>query len=167
MDKRYFLIIIIIGLCAINLYLISNTSDVVGSAYVDVGNYTFSLPNGFTLFSDQGDEVTIMNSDKNMYIQIYSSLEKHDTFSYRMDDINKKDYFQLDSNGTINFQGKEIPVAFYHSSSENRSTLYFTEDGNDFRILIRGFDYNSQKDEVIDIASELMGSVRVNHELNG
>ena len=68
MDKRYLLIILIIGICAVNLYLISNTSDVVGSAYVDVGNYTFSLPNGFVLDSDKGNQVSIINSDTNMHI---------------------------------------------------------------------------------------------------
>lgn len=167
MDKRYFLIIIIIGLCAVNLYIISDTSDVVGSAYVDVGNYTFSLPNGFTLFSDQGEQVIIINSDTNMRIYIFSSLEKQDTFSNKIEELKKKGSFQLDSNGTVNCKGKKIPVAFYHSSSENRSTFYFTEVGNDFRIVISGFNYDSQKDEVINIASEIIGSVRVNHELNG
>jgi hypothetical protein len=167
MDKRYFLIIIIICLCAINLYIISNSSDVVGSAYVDVGEYTFSLPNGFTLSSDQGNQVTIINSGSGMHIVIYSSLGENDTFSSKIEDIKKKDDYELYSNGTVNCHGKEIPVAFYHKGSENRSTFYFTEDNNDFRILIIGFNYDSQKNEIIDIVSELVGSVRVNHKLSG
>ncbi len=167
MDKRYLLIILIIGICAVNLYLISNTSDVVGSAYVDVGNYTFSLPNGFVLDSDKGNQVSIINSDTNMHILIYSSLGKNDTFANKIHDIERMDEYQLYSNGTVHCGGNEVPAAFYHRGSENRSTFYFTEEGNNFRILIVGFDYNTQKDDVINIVSDLVGSVRVNHKLSG
>ena len=42
-----------------------------------------------------------------------------------------------------------------------------SEYGDNFRILIEGFDYNTQRDKVINIASDLIGSVRVNHKLSG
>lgn len=167
MDKRYLLIILIMSICAINMYIISDNSDVVGSAYVDVGNYTFSLPNGFTLYSNQGNQVSIINSDTDMHILIYSSLGKNDTFANKLHDIESKDEYKLYSNGTVHCGDMEIPAAFYHRGSENRSTFYFTEDGNNFRILIIGFDYSTQKDEVINIVSDLVGSVRLNNKLSG
>lgn len=167
MDKRYFLIIIMICICGVNLYMISNVSDVVGSAYVDVGNYTFSLPEGFVLESDKGNQVSIINSDKDMYILIYSSLGKNDTFENRIHTIESENEYQLYSNGTVHCGDMEIPAAFYHKGSENRSTFYFTKDGNNFRFLIIGFDYNTQKDDVINIVSNLVESVRFNHKLSG
>ena len=53
MDKRYLLMIVIICVCLANLYIIADFSDVVGSASVDTGNYTFSLPKGFSLYEDR------------------------------------------------------------------------------------------------------------------
>lgn len=166
MDKRYLVIILIMSICAVNLYIISDNSDVVGSAYVNVGKYTFSLPNGFTMYSNEGNAVTIKNSDLNMTIYIQSSLGKSDSFSNRLHQIDK-DGFELYSNGTVHCGDMEVPVAFYHKGSDNRSTFYFSEYGDNFRILIAGFDYNTQRDEVINIASDLIDSVRVNHKLSG
>lgn len=166
MDKRYFLIVIIICICGVNLFMISNFSDVVGSAYVDVGDYTFSLPKGFTLYSDQGSYSTLINQNSDMQIVVDSYLGKNDTFSNKINEINRRDDYHLYSNGTINYRDIKVDSAFYHSDSENRSTFYFNEDGNNFRIIIMGFDYNSQKDEVIDIALQIIGSIRVNYKLS-
>lgn len=166
MDSRYFLIIIIICFCSISMYMVANSSDVVGSAYVDVGHYTFSLPEGFTLYSDRGNQVSLVNTNSKMQIIIYSDLEKSDNFSHRMAVVDREGGYQLDSNGTINHQGNKIDSAFYHNSYQNRSTFYFSEGDDNLRLLITDFNYNSQKDEVINIASEIIGSIRYNHKLD-
>ncbi|WP_407414951.1 hypothetical protein [Methanobrevibacter sp.] len=147
--------------------MISNVSDVVGSAYVDVGNYTFSLPEGFVLESDKGNQVSIINYDTDMHIFIYSSSGNNETFANRIQAIENSSEYQLYSNGTVHCGDMEIPAAFYHKDSENRSTFFFTEDGNNFRFLIIGFDYNTQKEDVINIVSNLVESVRFNHKLSG
>lgn len=165
MDKRYFLIILIICICGVNLYMISNVSDVVGSAYVDVGHYTFSLPEGLTLSSDEGNQVTLLSSDSKTKIYVMSSLKKNDVLSNKIEEV-KKDGYQLDSNGTINYEDINIDSAFYHKGSENKSTCYFTKDNTKFRILIIGFDYDSQKEEMINISSQIAGSMRLNHKVS-
>lgn len=165
MDKRYFLIIVILCICGVNLYMISNVSEVVGSAYVDVGNYTFSLPEGFTLFSDGGNQVKLISADSKTEIYVVSSLSKSDTFSNKLMEI-KKDGYQLDSNGTINYEDIKIDSVFYHKGSENKSTCYFTKDDKNFRILIVGFDYDSQKEEMIDLSSKIAGSMRLNYKVS-
>ena len=51
MDKRYFLMIIIIVLSMMNLYVVMNNSDVVGTASVSFGDYIFTSPNNFDLLT--------------------------------------------------------------------------------------------------------------------
>lgn len=167
MDKRYFIIIIIIFVCCINLYLVSNVSDVIGSAYVDTGNYTLTIPNGFSLQEDKSNQVMIYNPNSNMYITIISSLVKNDNFLNKYEEINNDTDYKILSNGTINFNGIEIDSMFYQNvkNLDNRSTFYFTRYDNNFRILITGFDYNTQKDEVINLTCAMIESIRFNYKI--
>lgn len=167
MDKRYFLIIIIIGVCCINLYMISNVSDVVGSASADAGKYTFTLPNGFSLYEHPRSEAQIFNPDSNITIRIFTTLGKHDNFSTKYEEIDNDNNFKILSNGTINDNGIIIQSLFYQEieNSNNRSTFYFTKDNNNFRILAVGFNYDSQKNETIDIVTQIIDSIRINYKL--
>lgn len=167
MDKRYFLIILIIVICCINLYLVANVSDVVGSAYVDVGNYTLTMPEGFALSEDKSNQAIIYNSNSNTQITILSSLGQNDTFTHKYNEINGSQNFKILSNGTINNKDIIINSMFYQNvkTLENRSTFYFNIDNHDFRILISGFNYDSEKNKTIDLASKMIDSIRFNYKL--
>ena len=88
MDKRYFLIIIIILICSVNLYMISNVSNVVGSASVDIGNYTVTLPKEFSLYEDDGNRILISNPNNNMNVWIFSNLGDGDNYSNKYKEVN-------------------------------------------------------------------------------
>ena len=169
MDKRYFLIIIIICVCCINLYLISNVSDVVGSASVDVGNYTFSLPEGFTFYGDHSNGVSISNNDIRMLIGLYVPLENKDTFVNKFNDINTSDRYDIISNGTINSGGIVIDSLYYRDVNDltNYSTFYFTKFNQNFRILLIGFNYDLDKNKTIDIVTAIVNSIRDNYKVHG
>lgn len=164
MDKRYFLIFFILVISLASLYMISSGSDIVGSASVNVGNYTMSLPNGFSLYDLKDTNVLIINPNSKMYITIYTALNSKDNYQNKYSEIEKGDYKIL-SNGTINVKGTLVNSIYYQSlkNSNNRSTYYFDKEGSSFRILIEGFNYDAQKDETIFIVSDIISSIRVNY----
>lgn len=166
MDKRYLLIILIICVCFVNLFMITNVSDIVGNASVDAGNYTFSLPKGFSMYDDTATRVQISNPDTKMNIWFFSELGKNDTFINKYHEIDQGKGFNVLSNGTIKDNDINIDSVFYQSTedSSNRSTFYFTKDGHDFRILVEGFDYNTQKEEVSQLVVDIIESIRINHK---
>lgn len=164
MNKRYFLIILIICVCCINLYVVSNVSDVVGTASVDVGEYTFSLPKGFSLYDSDSNKVLISNPDTNMEIRFYSSVYSDDNFSSKYDEINSSD-FKILSSGTIDNNGIIIQSIYYQNEKNNRSTFYFNKDNHDFEILIVGFNYDLQKNQTIDIVCGIVDSIRANYKV--
>lgn len=164
MDKRYFLIILIIVICCFNLYMVANFSDIVGDGAIDVGNYTFSLPKDFTLYDTGENEVLISNSDS-MHIAIYTALSKDDNYLNKSQSImsgNNKIY----SNGSINSNNVVIDSIFCQNLEDNKnySNFYFNKDGNNFRLFISNFDYNTQKDEIIDIVTNIVDSMRLNYK---
>lgn len=169
MDKRYFLIIIIICVCCINLYLISSVSNVVGSASVDVGNYTFSLPEGFTFYEDKANGISISNTNTKMVIGLYVPLEDKDTFANRFNNINNSAKYDIISNGSINSGGIAIDSIYYRDVNDltNYSTFYFTKFNHNFRILVTGFNYDLDKNKTIDIVTGIVNSIRTNYKVQG
>lgn len=169
MDKRYFFIIIIICVCCINLYMIANVSDVVGSASIHVGDYTFSLPDGFSLYDDEHSQIHIYNPDSDMDIIVYSQLGKNDTFLNKYNEINSSGKYNILSNGTLKDDDINIESLFYQriNDTNNRSTFYFTKFDHNFRILLTNFDYNTEKNEIMDIVTHIVDSLRINHEVTG
>ena len=166
MDKRYLLIILIVCICCVNLFIITNVSDIVGNASVDAGNYTFSLPKGFSMYDNTATRVQISNPDTKMNIWFFSELVTNDTFQNKYHEIDQGKGFKVLSNGSIKDEGINIDSVFYQSTedSSNRSTFYFTKDNHNFRILVEGFDYNTQKEEVINLVADIIASIRINHK---
>lgn len=166
MDKRYGLILIIIIVCCINLFIISNSSDVVGSATTECGNYMFSMPLGFTLYDSGNNHVLIHDSKTGMNINVYSNLDKSDTYNNKIKEI-KGEGFTIVSNGTINVGDIDVKSIYYtknDSTHPNRSTFFFTKDNEKFRILITDFDLNSDRNATIDYVSDIINSIKYNYK---
>ena len=165
MDKRYFLIIIIICVCCLNLYMISNVSEIVGSASVDDGKYTFSLPGGFSLYDTSASYVMIFNPNNQMKIYVFTVLKNEDNFSnaYQWTKENSK----ILSTGTINYKGIKIQSIYYQNFNDptNKSVFYFNKYNNNFKITIVNFNHVSQKNETIDIVVKIVDSMRTNNKV--
>ena len=69
MDKRYLLIIIILIMGLFTLYFITDASYTIGSASATLGEYTFSLPQGFMVEHTEKKHASIYNDD-GVYIHI-------------------------------------------------------------------------------------------------
>ena len=83
MDKRYFLIIIIFILGCLCMFMVEESSDIIGSASVSFDGYTFSIPNGFTLMNTYDTSIIINNPKTGLFISIYT-LEKDSSAVFRL-----------------------------------------------------------------------------------
>ena len=168
MDKRYFLMLIIIVVCFINLFLIVNHSDVVGSANVECGQYICSIPYGFSLYESKSDEITLVDSNRNSSIFIDSQLRNNDNVSARQNRLlnDNKTYIIL-GNGTIDVNGITIDSIYYTNvnHTQNYSVFYFDKFNNSFKILITGFDYDTERNYPIDLLTEIITSLKINHRI--
>lgn len=165
MDKRYFLIIAIIAICCVNLYTISTFSNVVGDASFDVGHYTFTLPNGFSVDNTENNHIIIISQDSKMKIHVYSYLSKSDNYSNAYNVITNNTGCRLLSNGTINYNNITIYSLYYSENGVNSSVFYFNKENNDFKIVILDFNQDRSHNETITIMTELVRSLRPNYKL--
>lgn len=165
MDKRYLLIIGIIVICCVNLYAITTFSDVVGSAYFDVGNYTFTLPEGFTVENTENNHVVIINQNSKMKIHIFSYLSKTDTYKNAYNFVENNSGCTMISNGTIHHNNIAIDSIYYVQNGRNSSVFYFNKENNGFKIVLTDFNQKTQHNETINIITELVDSERINHRL--
>lgn len=166
MDRRYLVIIIIIFICAINLYMISNFSDVVGSASVDIANYTVSLPEGFSLYENNNDNILISNPNKHMRVNIYGNINPKDKYINQTQEIKSNSKYILLSNGTDNINGNTIQCIFFRNIGDNNncSMFYYTKFNHEFKIYMRGFNYDLQKDDSLKIAEQIVDTTRINYK---
>ena len=165
MDKRYGLILIIFIVCIVNLFIVSDVSDVVGSASAECGDFIFSLPEGFTLYDSNPKHVLIRNSD-GIEINVYSSIDSSDTYDAKIKEIERKGYTII-SNGTIDVGGIGVKSVFYNKTDDNhqnRSTFFFIKDNNRFRILITDFNMDNDKNKTIGYVSSIIESLKVNYK---
>ncbi len=167
MDKRYFIIILIILVCLVNLYVIVDFSDVVGSSYTNVGKYTFSLPPGFDLGGSQDKSVAIIHNPKNnLDIAVYS-LDKGDyNYSLGLDQLNNNSKINIISNGTLYVDDISVDAVYYDDLSTNssKSIFYFQKDNHPFRINMVNVDIND-KNKTIDDLVFIIRSIRLNYKI--
>lgn len=166
MDKRYLLIIVIIIFCSLSLYFISLSSDIVGSASIDCGDYTVSIPEGFTLYSSTNERVLIHNGENGIDINLYGNLGKSGTYENKLEGIENSTEYKVLSKGNLTVDGIDIESFYYqrNNDGQNRSTFYFEKLDHRFRILITDFDYDNEKDLTIQYVSDIVSSLRLNYK---
>lgn len=169
MDKRYLIIILILIFGSFNLYFIAIHSDTIGTASVNFGNYTISLPEGFDLYENRGgNSVILYNSKTDVYIAVYSV----DSYNYTKD-LNT---YQNDSKTTV-FSTGDIMVddilvnsIFYNLIDEknnrtvNFSKFYFTKDNHPFSITISKLNNLDDKNSIVEMIVGIVTSLRVNYK---
>lgn len=175
MDRRYLLIIAITIICCLNLYIISDVSDIVGSASIDCNNYTFSAPEGFVLYETAQKYTEIHDSSSGMNIYINPSISKSDTYANKIKEIsdsNSSDSnssnseYTLLSKGTLDVEGIKVDSVYYQPpSGENRALFYFDKMNDHFKILITDFDYDSDRNKTIEHVTDIVSSLRINYKI--
>lgn len=165
MDKRYALILIIILGCCINLFIISHSSDLIGSASVECGNYIFTMPQEFSLYRSDIDHVLLHDSKTGMNVDVFSKLDESDNYDNKLKQISAEGFTIL-SNGTINAGDIEIKSVFYVSNDnhQNRSTFFFEKDNNKFRVLMAGFNMDNDRNATIDYIVKIVESTKYNYK---
>ena len=167
MDKRYLLILIVVIICCINLSIIVNNSDVVGSASVSVGKYLFSMPEGCHMYKDNGDSVVIQNNNNNMAIYYETDLNDADTFNKRLNYIDNGTTYKILSQGTLTIENITVNSVYYQSVNHtNTSAFYFEKDNNQFKIMISNFNYNNDRNLTIDYVTQIIQSTHIDYKSN-
>ena len=166
MDKRYLLIIIMIIICSINLSIIVNNSDVVGSASVSIGKYLFSTPEGFDLTENNGNSATIKNKNNNMIISVETNVSDTDNYYSRLNYIENNTNFTILSKGTVSIENISVSTAYYKTiTNNNRSVFYFEKDNTQFKIKVSNFDYTKDRDLTLDYITFIIKSIEYDYKM--
>lgn len=167
MDKRYFLIIFIIGICCINLFIISNHSDTIGTASADFNEVTFSLPPNYDLVNTNPKYVQFHNPNLGYMAVSYFNGSAENAYHKRIDQINESSDKTLLSYGVVNASDIPIYSVFFESTNSqgtknNESSFYFNKLNLCFRIDMGGFkqNRNSTLDTVIFIAESMRPNLK-------
>ena len=165
MDKRYLLMLLIIIVCCINLSIIVNNSDIVGSASIGVENYLFSVPEGFNLYENDGHSVTIQNKD-NITMYIETNLSNNDNYNSRLNYIENGTGDTILSKGTVSIENISVYTVYYRTSDNvNQSAFYFEKDNEPFKIVASNFNYNNDRDLILDYSTFIIKSLKDNYKM--
>ena len=169
MDKRYLLIVFITLICGINMYIISENSDFIGSASVNFDRYTISLPQNYVLIKSETSFIQIFNSNLG-----YLAIE-HKNVNYSNDEsvlkaIGIPNNRTILSNGTITANNITLNSMFLKTMNDrgnetDRAIFYFNKFNTTFIISMSGFNQDTDNKEVIDIASKIAASLRINYKI--
>ena len=166
MDKRYLLILVVIIICGINLSIIVNNSNIVGSASVSVGKYLFSMPEGFFIHENNGNSVVIQNNDK---VSIYfdTNLGSADNYDKRLKYIDNTSTDKILSKGTITIDNIEVNSVYYQGKNHvNKSAFYFEKNNNPFKIVVTNFNYDNDRDLTLEYIKDIIQSTHLDYKTN-
>lgn len=165
MDKRYLLILIMIIVCCINLSIIVNNSDVVGSASVSVGKYLFSVPEGFDLHENNGNSAILKNNENKITITFECNLSDSDNYDTRLGYMENDTKYTVLSKGSLTVENIHVDTVYYQTRDNvNKSAFYFEKDDAPFKIDISNFNYNNDQNLTLDYVSHLIQSTHLDYK---
>lgn len=166
MDRRYLLILVIIIVCSVNLVLVSNYSDVVGSASVDYKEITFSLPPNFNLLSANDRYVQLYSSDFGHIAITYDNDYSSSNYENKINSLKNSTNTTILSNGTVNFKNLTIDTVYYktidsENTENNLSSFYFVKDDLHYRVEMSTIN-SDKRNETINNLIYIIDSIRHN-----
>lgn len=151
------------------MYIISENSDFIGSASVNFDRYTISLPQNYVLIKSETSFIQIFNSNLG-----YLAIE-HKNVNYSNDEsvlkaIGIPNNRTILSNGTITANNITLNSMFLKTMNDrgnetDRAIFYFNKFNTTFIISMSGFNQDTDNKEVIDIASKIATSLRINYKI--
>ena len=163
MDKRYLLILVVIIICGINLSIIVNNSDTVGSTSVSVGKYLFSMPEGFNTHENNGNSIVIQNDGVSIYFD--TALDSSDTYNNRLKYIDNQTQDKILSKGTLTIDNIEVNSVYYQDVNHtNNSAFYFEKNNKPFKIIVSNFNYNNDRNLTIDYVTQIIQSTHLDYK---
>ena len=155
--------LIIIILCCINLSIIINNSDEVGSASVSIGKYLFSVPEGFNLDENNGNSAMIKNKN-NTNIYVETNLNEYDTYKERLNHLGNETNSTILSKGTVSIENLPVSTVYYRTEYDNMSAFYFEKDNTQFKIIVSNFDYDNERDSILEYATFIIKSIKYDYK---
>lgn len=170
MDKRYLLIIIILIAGCSALYFITNASYTIGSASATLGQYTFSLPQGFTVDHTENKYVSMVNED-GVYIHVNVVDKNKNNYNDTLNYLKSKN-ISIISSGSLNVNDIVVDSIFYNKTQYNSTShsnesvcgafFIFNKSNATFKVEITHFDY-ADKDKIIQYVSYIVQSLDKNY----
>ena len=171
MDKRYFLIMILVIVCFVNLFLVANSSDLIGKATVDVGNFMFSSPHDYNLMDSYDNYVKLENS-QGITIMLFVLSNPKDNYDNALHTLQNNNNDTILSNGSIYVGDVTVNSIYYRhvvdSKVSNQAVYYFDKEGSHFKILMSGFrNDESGKNQTIQECIGIVDSLKINLKMTG
>lgn len=170
MDKRYLLIIIILIMGLFTLYFITDASYTIGSASATLGEYTFSLPQGFMVEHSEKKHASIYNDD-GVYIHVDVINKNRDNYNNTLNYLSSNN-IPIISSGSVNINNIVVDSVFYnkteYNSTINRNEsvcgafFIFEKFNAPFKIEVTHFDFEN-KDLIIEYVSYIVESINKNY----
>ena len=165
MDKRYLLMLIIIIICCINLSIIVNNSDIVGSASVSAGKYIFTVPEGFNSYESNGNSTIIKNNENNISIYFEGSLSKSDSYDKLLKYIEDETTDNILSKGTLSIENITVKTVYYQNTDKNNESAFYFEKYNiPFKIIVSDFNYNADYNLTLDYVTSIIQSTHLDYK---
>lgn len=151
------------------MYIISENSDFIGSASANFDEYTITLPQNYVLTKTEQSFIQIYNSNLG-----FLAIE-HKRYNYSNDEsvlkaIGISNNRTILSNGTITANDISLNSIFFKSPNDkskitDKAVFYFNKFNTTFIITMSEFNYDKDNKEVIDIASKIATSLRINYKI--
>ena len=167
MDRRYLVIIFIIIFGCINLFFITEFSDVIGSASVNCGDYTFTIPNDFNLMSADESTVVIHNPVSHLTVAISIIDHNGSNFTADLGRITNNSNNNVFAEGDINIDNITVSSIYYEGPDskgdvKNRSVFFFKKFDSTFKMQMTNFNF-TDRNETVNVLSGIVDSMRINY----
>ena len=168
MDKRYFLIIIIFILGCLCMFVVADSSDIIGSASVSFNGYSFSIPEGFTLMNTYDTSVLINHPKTGLFVAIYT-LDKNYNYGSVLNGLKNDSNNTILSEGIIDINNVHVSSLFYYGPSSkgdynNRSIFFFNLFDSTFEVQMSNFNYEN-RNEIINTLTLIVESLREDYKM--
>ena len=148
MDKRW-IYIIIIAIAGIGcLYLISETSNNIASANINVNKFIITVPQTFNIEKSGGDDIRLINRENGERITVVY-LGKGTDIDQKMEDkldlLSKNGNITVMETTTTKINNKTIPIIYYEKLPANsvNQVAYINKFDYQFSIECSNFKNNA------------------------
>lgn len=132
--------------------LIAATTACVYATECAIGDYTFTVPEGYTTDENGGEIVSIYCADDKSIIALTigkASYLKSDAISNKINDLESKGY-KVPGNRTFQYDGKDIIEIDYENSEAQYNQYMWQGDSDDCIIAVYSYPLKDSKVEFED-----------------
>ena len=161
MDKRWILIIIIAIIGIGCLYLIVESSNVVGSANSNIDKFIITIPDSFNIEKSTSDELRLINRANGERINIVylgKGSDMNQNISDKMEALYENENITIMKNTKIKINNETLPSIYFEKLPNNsiNQIAFLTKFNHKFSIECSNFKDNATIKEKIEQINETL-----------